>query len=143
MDTIAPQITGQEEDLKKPIGVVALVVAFAGIAVVPASAGQGNVVKDAVYKGEYVMSGVAYDFRIKTYKSGKGGNLSLKCAGIQREKIAIAKGKFKIEFGADEVMVKGRGHFRANDEVKGAIETIVTPGATCMGGGTYEGIVAT
>lgn len=129
--------------MKKTVGLLALVVAFAAISVVPAAAGQKNVVKDAVYKGEYVMSGVAYDFRIKTFKSGKGGNFSLKCAGIQREKISIAKGKFKIEFGADEVMVKGRGHFRANDEVKGAIDKIITPGATCMGGGTYEGIVAT
>jgi hypothetical protein len=143
MDTIAARVKGQEAELRKTVGVLALVVALMATSVVPASAGQKNVVKDAVYKGEYVMNGVAYDFRIKTYKSGKGGNFSLKCAGIQRAKISIAKGKFKIEFGADEVMVKGRGHFRPNDEVKGAIRSIITPGATCMGGGEYEGIVAT
>jgi hypothetical protein len=141
MDTIARHHTGQEADLKRTIGLLALVAAFAAISAVPASAGQKNVVKGAVYKGEYFSMGVEYPVRVKTYKSGKGGNFSLKCAGIQREKIDIAKGKFKIELGADEVMVKGRGHFKPNDEFAGAITKVITPGATCMGGGDFEGIV--
>ena len=141
MDTIARSIKGQEAVLKKTFGLLTLVVALGAISVIPASAGQSDVVPGAVYKGQYTYLGMDYPFRIKTYESGKGGNFTLKCAGIQREKIQIAKGRFKIEFGADEVMVKGRGHFKPEDEVKGAIRQVLTSGATCMGGGEFEGIV--
>jgi hypothetical protein len=128
--------------LKKTVGLFALVVAFTAISVAPATAGQKDVVPGSVYKAEYVWNGMGYPLRVKTFASGKAGNFSLKCAGIQRERIEIAKGRFKIEFGADEVMVKGRGHFKPRNQIKGAIRKVITPGATCMGGGEFEGAVA-
>jgi hypothetical protein len=82
-----------------------------------------------------------YLVKIKVRGNGKVGVFTMKCAGIKRAEIAIKKGKFKVAFGADEVMVKGRGHFLNGDEVKGAITKIVTPGATCAGGGDYFGSV--
>jgi hypothetical protein len=129
--------------LRKTAGSVAAVVALGVIGVVPASAGQSAVVPGGIYKGTYVSSiGMEYKTRIKVYDSGKAGNFSLKCAGIQREKIQIAKGKFELRFGADEIQVKGRGRFKDNDRVKGEITKIVTPGSTCSAPGDFIGILA-
>lgn len=118
----------------------AIALAFGAFAAVPASAGQADVVRGAKYKAEYnTGAGMAYNLKIKTSESGKTGKFTLKCAGITRERIKIKKGHFKLAFGADEIQVKGRGHFRNNDEVKGAISKVVTPGATCAGGGEFFG----
>jgi hypothetical protein len=122
--------------------VVAMIVAIGVTSAVPASAGQSNVVPGGIYKGTYVSSiGMEYKTRIKVYDSGKNANFSLKCAGIQREKIQVAKGKMKLEFGADEVQVKGRARFKGNDTVKGEITKIVTPGSTCSAPGNFIGIL--
>ena len=86
----------------------------------PALAGQKNVTPGGIYKGTYVSStGMEYKTRIKVYDSGKSGNFSLQCAGIQREKIQIQKGKTKIEFGADEVQVKGRAAWKGGRHGQG------------------------
>ena len=127
--------------MRKTAGLVAAAAAIAVIGAVPASAGQSNVVRGEVYKGPYFSMGIEYPFRIKTFESGKSGNFSLKCAGIQRERIEIAKGKFQLRFGADEVQVKGRGRFKQNEEVKGEITKLITPGSTCSAGGSFEGAV--
>jgi hypothetical protein len=119
---------------------VAAAAAFAAIGVVPASAGQADVVKGAKYKAEYNPgAGMAYPVKIKVRGNGHVGIFTMKCAGIKRAEVDIEKGKFKIRFGADEVMVKGRARFLKNDQVKGAINKIVTPGATCAGGGEFFG----
>lgn len=129
--------------MKKTVGLVAAVAALGVIGVVPASAGQSAVVAGGIYKGTYVSSiGMEYKTRIKVYDSGKSGNFSLKCAGIQREKIQIAKGKTQIRFGADEIQVKGRARFKSNDTVKGEITKVVTPGSTCSAPGDFIGILA-
>ena len=127
--------------MKKIIGVGALVLALGAMSAVPAVAGQSNVVPGSVYKGTYVSNSAEYKVRLKTYETGKSGNFSLKCAGITREKIQIEKGKFKIEFGADEVMVKGRARFKKHNELKGEITKVVTPGASC-GTGDFKAFVA-
>ena len=128
--------------MRKTAGLAAAVVALGVFGAVPASAGQSNVVKGGNYKGDYVVGGMTYNFRVKVSDNNrKKGNFTLQCAGVQRVPIEIAKGKFKIAIGADTIQVKGRGHFQANDEVKGAITMISTEGATCMGGGTFVGQV--
>lgn len=126
--------------MRKLIGVGALVLAFGGMSAVPAVAGQANVVRGAKYKAEYNPgAGMAYPVKVKVRENGHVGTFTMKCAGVKRAEIEIKKGKFKIAFGADEVMVKGRGHFLKNDQIKGAIAKIVTPGATCAGGGDFFG----
>ena len=126
--------------MKKIVGVAAAVVAIGAIGVLPASAGQSNVVRGATYEAEYNPgAGMAYPVKIKVRGNGHVGVFTMKCAGVKKAEIEINKGKFKLAFGADEVMVKGRGHFLKNDQVKGAIDKIVTPGATCAGGGDYFG----
>ena len=127
--------------MKKTIGVGVLVLALGGMSAVPAVAGQSNVVPGSVYKGTYVSAGMEYKVRLKTFESGKSGNFSLKCAGITRERIEISKGKFKIEFGADEVMVKGRARFKQRNGLKGEITKVITPGHTC-GTGNFKAFVA-
>jgi hypothetical protein len=126
--------------LKKVIGVGTLVLAFAAMSAVPAVAGQANVVPGAKYKAEYNPgAGMAYPVKVKVRGNGHVGVFTMKCAGVKKAEIEIKKGKFKVAFGADEVMVKGRGHFLKNDQIKGAISKIVTPGATCAGGGDFFG----
>jgi len=126
--------------LKKTIGVTALVLAFGAMSAVPAVAGQSDVVRGAKYKAEYNPgAGMAYPVKIKVRGNGHVGVFTMKCAGVKRAEVDIEKGKFKIRFGADEVMVKGRARFLKNDQVKGAITKIVTPGATCAGGGEFFG----
>lgn len=127
--------------MKRVVAVVAAVGVIGAIGVMPASAGQSNVVPGAKYKGEYNPgAGMAYNLKMKVRGNGKVGVFTLKCAGIKRAEVDIAKGKFKLRFGADEVMVKGRGHFLKNEELKGAITKIVTPGAKCAGGGDFYGV---
>lgn len=126
--------------MKKIIGVGALVLALGAMSAVPALAGQSNVVRGAKYKAEYNPgAGMAYNVKIKVRENGKVGVFTMKCAGIKKAEIEIKKGKFKLAFGADVVQIKGRGHFLKNDQVKGAIQKIDTPGATCAGGGDYFG----
>lgn len=126
--------------MKKKFAVVALVLALGAVAAIPASAGQSNVVRGAKYEAEYNPgAGMAYKVKIKVRGSGKVGVFTMKCAGIRREEIEIQRGKFKLAFGGDEIQVKGRGHFLKNDQVKGAVDKIVTPGATCAGGGEFFG----
>jgi hypothetical protein len=126
--------------LKKIVGVLAATAALAVVGVMPASAGQSDVVKGAKYKAEYdTGAGMSYNLKMKVRKNGKVGSFTLKCAGIKQAEIEIKKGHFKLAFGGDEIQVKGRGHFLKNDQVKGAITKIITPGATCAGGGSFFG----
>jgi hypothetical protein len=128
--------------LRKTAGVIAVTAAIAVTGVVPASAGQSNVLAGGIYKGTFVSSiGMEYKTRIKVFNSRKAGNFSLKCAGIQRERIQIAKGKTKLEFGADEVQVKGRARWKPNDTIKGEITKVVTPGSTCSAPGNFISIL--
>ena len=128
--------------MRKTAGIAVAVAALA-MSVVPASAGQSNVVPGSVYKGEYdTGAGMHYKFRIKTFESGTSGNFSLKCAGLERERIEIRKGEFKIKAGADTVLVKGSGKFKKQGEVVGEITKIGTNGAECAGGGSFAGVVA-
>ncbi len=128
--------------MKKAVGVIAVAMAFGAFAAVPASAGQADVVDGAKYKAKYSTgAGMEYNLKLKVAESGKSAKFTLNCAGISGEKIKIKKGHFKLEFGADEVQLKGRGHFLDDEEVKGAISKIVTPGATCAGGGDFFGAV--
>ena len=82
---------------------------------------------------------MAYNVKIKVRQNGHVGTFTMKCAGIKQAEIEIKKGKFKLAFGGDEIQLKGRGHFLKNDQVKGAITKIITPGATCAGGGDFFG----
>ena len=126
--------------MKKIVGVAAAVVAIGAIGVLPASAGQSNVVKGAKYKAEYNPgAGMAYNVKVKVRNNGHVGTFTMKCAGIKQAEIEIKKGKFKLAFGADVIQIKGRGHFLKNDQIKGAITKIDTPGATCAGGGDFFG----
>jgi hypothetical protein len=127
--------------LKKTIGIAALVAALGVTSAVPAVAGQSNVVPGSVYKGTYVSNGMEYKVRLKTNDSGHGGKFSLKCAGITRERVEIEKGRIKLEFGADEVQVKGRARFKKNNRLKGEVTKVITPGHTC-GTGDFEAFVA-
>jgi hypothetical protein len=126
--------------LKKAVGVIVVALAFGVFAAVPASAGQADVVDGAKYKAEYNPgAGMSYPMTIKVRGSGELAVITMKCAGFKRVETPIEKGHFKLAVGADEVMVKGRGHFLKNDQVKGAITRITTPGATCAGGGSFFG----
>ena len=128
--------------MKKAVGVIAVAMAFGAFGAMPATAGQSDVVDGAKYKAKYSTgAGMEYNLKLKVDDSGKNAKFTLNCAGISGEKIQIKKGHFKLEFGADEVQLKGRGHFLNNDEVKGAITKIITPGATCAGGGDFFGTV--
>lgn len=129
--------------MKKIVGVGALTLALGALSVVPASAGQSNVAPGSVYKGEYTHAGIHdYKFRIKTFESGKAGNFSLKCAGLERERVEISKGEFKIKAGADAVLIKGSGKFKKNGVVEGEISKIETEGAECLAPGTFAGVIA-
>ncbi len=128
--------------MKKSAGVIAATLAIGAIGVVPASAGQSNVAPGSVYKGEYTWMGMADNFRIKTFSSGKSGNFSLRCAGIQRERISIKNGEFKLKAGADAVLVKGSGKFKKNGVIEGEITMISTDGAECAAPGEFAGVIA-
>ncbi len=137
--------------MRKPLSLVAGVAVLGALAVMPAAAGAGDVSPGggskvepgSVYKGEYLDAGsMRYKFRLKTYESGSGGNFSLKCAGVERVKIQIRNNKSKLEFGADEVMVKGAVEFKRNARVVGEITKIITPGHTCDAPGSLDGGVA-
>ena len=126
--------------MRKTVGVVAMIAALVVVGAVPAVAGQKNVTPGGIYKGTYVSNGMEYKTRTKVFDSGKAGNFSLKCAGITRAKIEIAKGKYKTEFGGDEIQVKGRARFLPNNTIKGEITKVITPGHTC-GTGNYISIL--
>ena len=128
--------------MRKTIGAVVAIVAIGVVGVVPASAGQSNVAPSSVYKGDYDTFGMAYKFRVKTFESGKAGNFSLKCAGLQRERITIKNGKFTLKSGADEVLVKGSGKFKKNGVLEGEITKISTEGAECGAPGDFAGAIA-
>lgn len=126
--------------------IVVTVVAAGALGVMsaaPASAGQANVAPGSVYKGTYTHAGIHdYKFRIKTFESGRGGAFTLRCAGVVREKIEIRRGEFKLEFGADEVLVKGKGKFKKDGVVEGEISKIDTNGAECLAPGEFAGVIA-
>jgi hypothetical protein len=121
--------------------VAAVVAALGVIAAAPASAGKPA--PGGVYKGEYVWSGMSDKMRIKVYESGTGGNVSLKCAGVNRAKFDINnRGKFKIQFGADAVLVEGKGKFGSKGRVRGEIDSIDTNGAECDAPGEFALVLA-
>lgn len=118
-------------------------VATLGAFAAPASAGQANVAPGSVYKGNYNWGvAMADKFRVKTYQSGEGGNFSLRCAGITREKFTIENGKAKLEFGADAVLVKGNLEFRRKGTLEGEMKKIQTDGASCTAPGELVGGLA-
>jgi hypothetical protein len=123
------------------VAVLAMVGALAAVAATPASAGKPA--PGGIYKGEYVWSGMSDKMRIKVYESGTGGNFSLKCAGVNRAKFDINnKGKFKIQFGADAVLVEGKGRFGSKGRVRGEINEINTDGAECNAPGEFAAVLA-
>ena len=124
------------------IAVTATVGALAAVAATPASAGQPA--PGSVYKGAYTWGGGMTDsVRVKVYESGKAGNFSLKCAGIRREKIEInRRGVFRIEFGADRVLVKGKGKFGSKGRIRGDIDKIAINGAECAAPGEFALVIA-
>jgi hypothetical protein len=121
--------------------VAAAVGVFGVIAVTPASAGKPA--PGGVYKGQYEWDGMSDKMRIKVYENGTGGNFTLKCAGVSRAKFDINKrGKFKLEFGADEVLVEGKGKFGSKGRVRGEIDRIDTNGAECEDPGEFAAALA-
>jgi hypothetical protein len=123
------------------VAVAAAVGALAVVAATPASAGKPA--PGGIYKGEYVWGGMSDKMRIKVYESGTGGNFSLKCAGVNRARFEINnRGKFKLEFGADAVLVEGKGKFGSKGRVRGEIDRIETNGAECDAPGEFAAVLA-
>ncbi len=115
--------------------VAAVIGVFGVVAATPASAGKPA--PGGIYKGEFEWAGMSDKMRIKVYENGTGGNFCLKCAGVNRAKFEIdEKGKFKLEFGADAVLVKGKGKF-GKDGATGEITKIATNGAECAAPGAF------
>jgi len=116
--------------------VAAIVGALGVVAATPASAGKPA--PGGIYKGTYNWSGMSDKMRIKVYESATGGNFSLKCAGVSRAKFEIdERGRFRLEFGADAVLVKGKGKF-GKGGVAGEITKIATDGAECNAPGEFS-----
>jgi hypothetical protein len=123
------------------IAIAAALGAFAVVAATPASAGKPA--PGGIYKMEYEWDGMLDKARIKVYESGTGGNFSLPCAGIRRDRFDIKEdGTFKLEFGADAVLVKGNGRFGSKGRVRGEIKKIDTNGAECAAPGKFRGALA-
>jgi hypothetical protein len=122
-----------------------LVVVFAtvgALAIVPTTAGADKVAPGSVYKGKYRWDGKRDKFRIKTFERGNGGKFTLRCAGVVRQEFQIRQDEFKIEFGATELLVKGKGRFARKGRVRGEISKIDTDGAECLAGGRFSGAIA-
>jgi hypothetical protein len=123
------------------IAIAAALGALAIVAATPASAGKPA--PGGIYKMEYEWDGMLDKARIKVYESGTGGNFSLRCAGVNREKFEIKEdGTFKLKFGADAVLVKGEGRFGSKGRVRGEITKIATNGAECEAPGKFRGALA-
>ena len=136
--------------MRKSLSLFAGVAVLGALALMPAAAGAGQagagggskVAPGSVYKGTFLDGAdMEYKFRIKTFESGSAGNFSLRCAGVTRVRIQIRNNKAKLEFGADEVMVKGAVEFRGRGRVVGEITKIITPGHTCDAPGSLEGAI--
>ena len=112
------------------------------LAIAPTPAGADKVAPGSVYKGKYRWDGNRDKFRIKTFKSGNRGRFTLRCAGVVREEFLIRKDEFKIEFGATEVLFKGKGRFVRKGRIRGEILRIDTEGAECLPGGRFSGAIA-
>lgn len=122
-----------------------MLVVFAAVgtlAIALPTAGADKVAPGSVYKGKYRWDGKRDKFRIKTFERGNGGKFTLRCAGVIREEFQIRKDEFKIEFGATELLVKGKGEFARRGRVRGEISMIDTEGAECLPGGRFSGVIA-
>ena len=128
--------------MKRSAGLVVVLAAVGTLAIVPTTAGADKVAPGSVYKGKYRWDGTRDKFRIKTFESGNGGKFTLRCAGIIREEFQIRKDEFKIEFGATELLLKGKGEFARRGRVRGEISMIDTEGAECEPGGRFSGSIA-
>ena len=137
--------------MRKSLSLIGGVAVLGALALMPAGAGAGSVgaganskvVPGGVYKGVFVdADAMEYKFRIKVFESGRNGNFSLRCAGVQRDKFSIRNDVMHIVVGADETMVKGKAEFRNRGVVKGEIKKIITPGHTCDAPGKVKGVVA-
>ena len=121
--------------------VAAVAGAFAVVAATAATAGKPA--PGGIYKMEYEWDTMLDKARIKVYESGTGGNFSLPCAGVRRDKFEIKDdGTLKLEFGADAVLVKGNGRFGSKGRVRGEITKIETNGAECAAPGKFRGALA-
>lgn len=121
--------------------VAAVVGVFGVVAAAPATAGKPA--PGGIYKMEYEWDGMFDKARIKVYESGTGGNFSLPCAGVRRDRFEIKDdGTFKLEFGGDAVLVKGKGKFGSKGRVRGEMKKIDTNGAECAAPGKFRGALA-
>jgi len=128
--------------LKRSAGLVVVFATVGALAIVPTAAGADKVAPGSVYKGKYRWDGKRDKFRIKTFERGNGGKFTLRCAGVVRQEFQIRKDEFKIEFGATELLVKGKGRFARKGRVRGEISKIDTDGAECLAGGRFSGGIA-
>ena len=128
--------------LKRSAGWVVVLAATGTLAIAPTTAGADKVAPGSVYKGKYTWDGTREKFRIKTFESGNGGKFTLRCAGVIRQEFQIRRDEFKIELGATELLVKGKGRFARRNRVRGEISMIDTDGAECLPGGRFSGVVA-
>jgi hypothetical protein len=120
----------------------ALLVAFAtagALAIGATAHGAEDVAPGSVYKGKYRWDGTRDKFRIKIFESGNGGKFTLRCAGMVGQEFQIRKDEFKVEFGATELLVQGKGEFARRGRVRGEISKIDTEGAECSPGGKFAG----
>jgi hypothetical protein len=125
--------------LKRSAGLVVVFATVGALTIGPVTAGADRVAPGSVYKGKYSWDGTRDKFRIKTFERGNGGKFTLRCAGVVRQEFQIRKDKFKIEFGATELLVKGKGRFARRGRVRGEILMIDTEGAECRPGGRFSG----
>lgn len=126
--------------MKKSTRLIAIVAAAGALGVAAASpATAGEPAPGSVYKGTYAWDvGMTDKMRVKVYESGKAGNFTLDCAGIERARFEInRRGRFHLEFGADEVMFKGHGRFASGGRVKGEVDKNVVPDSTCGAPGEF------
>jgi hypothetical protein len=122
----------------------ALLVAFAAVgalAIAPTTSGAEKVAPGSVYKGKYRWDGTRDKFRIKVFESGNGGRFTLRCAGVVQQKFHIRRDEFKIELGATELLVQGKGEFGRKGRVRGEISKIDTEGAECRANGKFAGTI--
>jgi hypothetical protein len=127
--------------LKRSAGLVVVFATVAALTIAPITAGADKVAPGSVYKGKYRWDGTRDKFRIKTFERGNGGKFTLRCAGVVRQEFQIRKDEFKIEFGATELLVKGKGRFARRGRVRGKISEIDTEGAECRPGGKFSGAI--
>jgi hypothetical protein len=127
--------------LKRSAGFVVVLATLGALAIASTTAGADRVAPGSVYKGKYRWDGTRDKLRIKILESGNAGKFTLRCAGLVREKFQIRKDEFKIEYGATEVLFKGKGRFARRGRVRGQISRIDTEGAECLPGGKFSGVI--